>query len=159
MAIGKAQVRAATRDDVAFLRDKLRLSDQLEILASSGLEPGEALARSFELSSSVWTGTIHGAPFVMFGVAAPSIMSATGAPWLLGTDDVEREGHAVAKRSRHYVREMQQGYSLLENYTDDRHTSAHHWLRWCGFHMEPPEPWGVKGLPFRRFWLKGKLNV
>jgi hypothetical protein len=157
MATDKTHVRASSWYDVVFLRTRLRVSDQLEIAAASGLDPARALERSFEMSSQVWTGWANGAPFVMFGVATASLLSPVGVPWLLGTDDVEREGHAVAKRSRQYVGEMQGSYTLLENYTDNRHASAHRWLRWCGFQMEEPAPWGVQGLPFRRFWLKGKI--
>jgi hypothetical protein len=158
MATGRVAVRIATWADVKSLQGRLRASDKLEIAATSGADPDYALARSFEMSLSAWTGTVCDEPFIMFGVAAPSIMSSTGAPWLLGTDAVEREGVAVAKRSWQYVEEMRKGFFMLENHTDDRHTSAHRWLRWCGFHMEEPAPWGVQGLPFRRFWMDGLLG-
>ena len=104
-----------------------------------------------------WTGCYDGQPFVIFGVASASILSSIGTPWLVGTDDIETRGAvAVAKRSRHYVNRMREGYDLLENYTDDRHVSAHRWLKWCGFHIEEPRPYGAEGLPFRRFWIEGK---
>lgn len=153
MAKDRATVRAARLEDAIFLQDKLRESDILEIAASTGRRPAQALSLSFSTSEKVWTGCIDDIPFLIFGVSSTSVMSPVGVPWLLGTDAIDREGIAVAKRSRHYVGEMRKGFLSLENYTDNRHKSAHRWLRWCGFHMDDPKPWGVLNLPFRRFWL------
>ncbi len=155
--IDRIEVRPSVFADVRALQGKLRESDCLEIAACSGRDPDKALAEGFLASSKVWTGLVEGMPVSMFGVAAPSLLSPVASPWLLGTDAFDGEGIAIAKRSRHYVREMRKGFALLENYTDDRHTIAHRWLFWCGFQVDEPQPWGVMGLPFRRFWMPGLI--
>lgn len=153
MATIKYTVRASVPDDAAFLRGKLRAADYAEVLASSGRSADEMLLESLSYSRKAWTGCVWGVPFVMFGVAARSRLSLRGTPWLLGTEQVDNAGLAVVRRSRHTVAEMLAEFPMLENFTDDRHKSAHQWLRWSGFLLDEPAPWGVGGLPFRRFHL------
>ena len=43
---------------------------------------------------------------------------------------------------------------MLLNFVDNRNIKAQNWLRWLGFTLEEPEPHGVAGLPFRRFWMR-----
>jgi len=46
------------------------------------------------------------------------------------------------------------GYSHLENWVDARNTKAINWLRWLGFTVHDPVPFGVAGLPFHRFDMR-----
>ncbi len=140
--------------DARFLQGKLRLADYEEVFASHGRDADASLIKGVEDSFMAWTAVADGQPFLLFGVAAPSSLSTTGVPWALGTDTTNRVGIAVVRQSRHYVKEMKRHFYRLENHTDDRHKVAHRWLRWCGFTIEEPEPWGVMGLPFRRFWME-----
>lgn len=150
----KYTTRPAVLADAQFLRGKLRVADYAEVKAVAGENADDSLMRCFDVSRAVWVGCVHEQPILIFGVASYSRMNFVGSPWLLGTDEVEKIGIAVVRRSRHYVRQMLQFYPMLENYTDDRHTAAHKWLRWCGFELEEPAPFGVEGIPFRRFHLE-----
>ena len=49
---------------------------------------------------------------------------------------------------------MAGGYTWLVNWVDDRNTCAIRWLKWMGFTIHEPEPYGVANLPFRRFDMK-----
>lgn len=143
-----------TVDDVPCLLGRLRQSDEDEVQAAMGITADEALTRSVEISTLAWIGFNGDRAVLAFGVGATSFFCRQGSPWMLGTDEVEAVGLAVVRNSRHYVRKMLAQHPFLENYTDDRHTSAHAWLKWCGFTMEAPAPYGVAQLPFRRFWME-----
>lgn len=129
----------------------MRQADRDEIWASSRSLPVEALVGGFNGSSHVWTGLVGGEPICMFGVAPVSLLSGAGRPWMLGTDGVERHQVAFLRRCRPCVAAMRSVYDSLENWVDERNAVAHRWLRWLGFRLEDPQPWGVDGELFRRF--------
>jgi hypothetical protein len=76
-----------------------------------------------------------------------------GVPWLVGTTLMEQNEFVFIRENRRQFRQFMDLYRLLVNYVDDRHDAAKRWLRWLGFTLEPPEPYGHAGLPFRRFYM------
>ena len=63
-----AHYREATEQDVQELSEKMREADAIEVMASNGLTPLEALTQGFELSESL--AIIHKDELIgMFGVA------------------------------------------------------------------------------------------
>jgi len=56
-----------------------------------------------------------------------------------------------------WVRRQSEKFSLLYNYVDARNVKSIKWLRWLGFQLDEPAPYGVRGLPFHRFELRGKV--
>lgn len=152
--MAKVRVVPATEEHVDFLKGRLRQSDIDECEASVGMGPDEALVYSFSVSQRAWTALVGDKPILMFGVAAWSLVSKVGAPWLLGTDDIEKHKVGVAIHSRPCVAEMAKGFELLENWVDTRNKISIKWLKWCGFKVDEAGPFGTSGLPFHRFWLK-----
>lgn len=152
--VGDYVVREATVEDADLLIGRLRQSDHDEVRAAMGISADEGLVLSLRLSTMAWIGLNAGRAVVAFGVSPRSLYRQEGIPWLLGTDEIDRVGMGVLRKSRHFTQKMLDRYGYLENYTDDRHKSAHDWLRWCGFTIEEPERYGVARLPFRRFWMK-----
>ena len=146
----------ATEAHVENLKGRLRESDIQEIRASSGRNPDFSLEMSWRLSPLCWaaekqdkqgTRTIS-----IFGASRISLLSEKGIPWMLGSEELNGAGLEVGRCSRQYVLEMKRHFRLLENYIDARQKRSIRWLQWCGFHVEPAEPYGVLGLPFHRFW-------
>ncbi len=133
---------------------KLRRCDIEEIKASSSLPPIDAMRRSFEKSPLCWTALKDGKPIAMFGAACQSVMSVHGSPWMLGSDGLTRAVIGIGRFSRYYVARMKQRFSILENYIDARQTRSIRWLKWCGFNVDKPEPIGLHGEPFHRFWMQ-----
>ena len=133
----------------------LKQADLDEISASSGKSSIDALLSGFGPNAKVWSFAKRGRVILMFGVNSGSATSPIGVPWLLGSELGRLDRLAVLSRSRQYVEEMRKGYLVLENWTDKRHRESHNWLRWMGFTLESPLPWGVRGLPFNRFWMPG----
>ncbi|MDD2709803.1 MAG: hypothetical protein PHV34_17610 [Verrucomicrobiae bacterium] len=142
--------------DVLSLKGALRKSDRMEVEACSGQNPSRALEQSWERSEMSWAGRAkhngEWSTWGILGVARLSMCSSTGVPWMLGSDEMNRNLLRIGRSSKYYVDVMLQHYSQLENYIDARQTRSIKWLKWCGFRVEPAHPFGVKGLPFHRFW-------
>ena len=135
----------------------LRRADAEEIWAFTGLSPAFAVAWSIAHSKNAWTALLDGKPAVVFGVgeSAPGTGSATlGIPWLVATDDVERYPVKFYRESKSLMAKIKEGYDCLTNWVDARNVLSIRWLRWLGFAIEEPEPWGAYGLMFCRFWWK-----
>jgi hypothetical protein len=58
------------------------------------------------------------------------------------------------EHSRETIHLLRRVYGPLENWVDARNRLAIRWLRWCGFEIEAPAPYGPHELPFCRFSMK-----
>lgn len=141
----------ATEEHCALVASRVRESDRDEIWAAARIGPYEAMTKGVLYSSRAWAGIINGDTVCVFGVCPESIVSTTGTPWMIGTDLIERHQFAFVRHCRPRVREMLTMYDRLVNYVDDRNRLAIRWLRWLGFEIGSPQPYGYYGLPFRRF--------
>lgn len=132
----------------------LRSADLLEISASSGQEPLEAILNGNRRSDRSAVALVDGLPVCVMGVGRLSSLSEVGVPWMLGTADLDRYAVTLMKMAPGALDEMKAGYGRLENYVDARNTRSIRWLKRLGFAFEDPAPFGVAGLPFHRFWME-----
>lgn len=146
--------RHAQPDDIYLIAQRMRRDDRNEVMASHGLMPEAAMRISYQTSSWIRTGTIDGEPFCMFGVCPLSALSTVAAPWLLGTDRIREVKREFLRHNLELIPEMSKGFCRLENWVDVRNTMSVRWLKWLGFAIMPPEPFGVFGLPFHRFTME-----
>jgi hypothetical protein len=144
----------STLEDAEYLGARLRQSDIDEVTASTGKDPGIAIKEAFLRSCMCWTAFKNGKPAAIWGAASSSALSSFGSPWMLGSDELNRSAIEIGRASRYYVMRMKQRFAILENYVDARQTKSIRWLRWCGFTLENPEPYGVLGLNFHKFWME-----
>ena len=146
-------VRQSCAEDPVLLAPYLRQADRNEVEAASGATPLEALRQGYELSTDPRTVHENGYPIAMFGVSA--LGRGVGAPWLLGSGQVEVNWFTFVRRSRDEFAKLRAGWRLLTNFIDERNTLHHRWIRWLGFEMvERVERYGKGGLPFWRFELR-----
>lgn len=150
----RAQVVGALSEHVEPIAQNARAADFAELLAAGGVSPSEAMLMGLSTSTAARTGLIDGEPVCMFGISPASLLTGVGVPWMIGTDRLERYQFAFLRRCRGELMDMGQGYTWLVNWVDDRNTCAIRWLRWLGFTIHDPEPYGVALLPFRRFDMK-----
>ena len=148
-------IRPARAEDVARLGPKLREIDCREIRALSGQEPEEALAFSFERSAKVFSAvTGDGEIIQMWGVGAVGpLVGFVGMPWPLASDLLERPEVAreFIRQSRPYARDLEEGFSRLENRVHADNRLAIRWLKWLGYSFaDRPERWN--GENFYLFW-------
>jgi hypothetical protein len=131
---------------------RMRQADRDEVFAASGRSPARALAFSLRKSTAAWTGMVDGRPEVMFGVGDINVLASVGAPWLLGTDAVERNRVAFLRISVEWRAQLLRRYSTLRNVVDERNHVSIRWLRWLGFTLS--EPMEVNGFTFRLFEMR-----
>lgn len=155
----RVDIRPANLDDAHYIGHFVRPADLQEHRAASGRHPYFAMQRGLEEGSVAMTGTIDGTPVCMWGVRRESLLNNIGIPWMVGTVALDSNAMLFLRRCRKPVLELLGGYDMLVNYVDERNTRAIEWLRFCGFEIGEPEPYGVAGLPFHKFWMKGDCNV
>jgi hypothetical protein len=143
-----------TEEHIASIAPRMRDADVEEVRAASGRSPDNALRHSLQMSEIAWTVTFDGMPELMFGCGTVDILNNIGAPWLLGTDAVERNRRHFLGGSRYWIQQMQNRWQLLRNVVDDRNAASKRWLAWLGFTLKDPEPYGYERLPFRVFEMK-----
>ena len=153
------EIDEITDADIDAIAENMRLDDKLETWASCRMLPLDVVRLSVAGSSLSKVGRVDGKPVVVFGVGSPGLLSAKGVPWMLAIEGFEKYAIAFLRRCRKGVREMAQDYEVLENWVDDRNTTSIKWLKWMGFKMDDPVPYGISQKPFRRFYMKGLLDV
>ena len=151
--MGRTEVRIepARAEHIALLAPVTREPDRQEVWASSRSTPEQALVRGLSVSSQAWTVFFDDEVAAMWGVAPVSLLSDTGAPWLLSSPAVDRHPLAFLRHSRALVDDLHEGYAVLRNYVDARYTVCIRWLRGLGFTIGPAIPVGVDGMPFHPF--------
>lgn len=130
----------------------MRQADRDEVAAASGKTPAEALVYSLRKSSVAYTALVNGVPEVMFGVGDINILAGVGAPWLLGTEAVERHYVAFLRGSVKWRNQLLRRYPVMRNFVDDRNKAAKRWLKWLGFTFSDPVE--MNGHAFRLFELR-----
>lgn len=136
------------------LATHMRVPDKQEAWAAMHHSPAMAILYSLEASKNSLTGLADGRVVCMFGVGSATVLSLTGVPWLLATKELENHGRAFIRRNKRELLKMSRGYNLLRNYVDARNLVSIRWLRWLGFTVLPPEPFGVEELPFHPFEMR-----
>lgn len=149
----------ATGKHALWVALNMRKEDRAEAWASHGLRPLEALERSLWSLGPTTALLLDGEAAAMFGVGRTSLASPVGFPWMLGTNALVKNARRLLPESRRWVDEKRRGYALLTNFVDARNLSAVKWLKWLGFTVFPPEPYGWLNLPFHRFEMTGSSNV
>lgn len=147
-------LRPATVDDIWWVASRLRAADlaELQALHGTGVDVQRVLWRAVRVSDIGMAAIAPGGePIALCGVAPVSLVSGEGSPWMLGTDQVERQARAAVVIGRHLVTEWAQQYRLLQNWVDARNRVSVRWLARIGFTIHPAEPYGAQHLPFHRF--------
>lgn len=151
------QIVSATQDLINKLKGNLRKADQKEVMAVSGQTADEGMQMGFEQSVYCWVGIFEGKPFCAFGVV-PYNHGMIGSVWLLATDDIRKIKVGVLKQSKKYINKMLTPFLMLENRVDVRNILSINWLKWCGFIIEDPKPYGIEGRMFHYFHLVNEVK-
>ncbi len=148
------EIRRCRGRDIRSLRGKLRAEDVLEISRRSGRDPYAVLVYSYRHSDEVYVGLVNSEIACVWGVAQESLLAENASIWLLSTPVMERAPVAIARRTRSELHKLLRRYRSLGNYVDSQYVRCVRWLRWLGFTLEAPEPVGVRGELFSRFYIK-----
>jgi hypothetical protein len=154
------KVRLAGEEDAALLEPLLRDADRQELEAASGpdvlgqLQEAVRFSRG-RLGRMAFVAELEGEAIALFGFVPAGALSEAAHPWLVGTDTLNRVPGMLTRLSRSYCSAVLGEYPVLVNYVDVRHEASVRWLSRLGFELQPPEPFGVAGLPFHRFEMRG----
>lgn len=147
-------IRDARAEDADTLLREMRACDRRECEAMAGEMSEFVLRYTLGASLAAWAAEQDGRLVAVFGVTPISLVNGIGAPWMLGTDRLDRLPRAVMSRARGYIARMLAICPHLINHVDARNTRSLRLLRWLGFEIFPAEPFGVAGLPFHRFEMR-----
>lgn len=147
-----------TPDHIQFIADNMREADRIEVMASHGHTPMEALQAGLKRTGFTTIVTVNDEPCVMFGLVRLDLLSCEGTPWLLGTENALKYRREFLIQTPKVIAEMLTICPKLVNYVHSKNTVSIRWLRKLGFILEEPVPYGVAGELFHRFHLE-KENV
>lgn len=146
------QIIPARASHIRTIARRMRKADVDEVFAASGHSPSKAMTFSLRKSSHAWTALIDGRPEVMFGVGDINILAGIGAPWLLGTDAVEKHYVAFLRNSVGFRDQLLRRYPVMRNFVDERNKASKRWLAWLGARLS--DPIEINGQAFRLFELR-----
>jgi ribosomal protein S18 acetylase RimI-like enzyme len=121
--------------------------------AAFGASPVRALKTGLAGSHMVWTALVNERPVAMLGVAAVSLIDGIGHPWMLGTEEVYRQGRTMMRLYPVYFGQMKARFPRMENHVHRDNDKARRLIRRLGFQFEP-EAHTVGGEPMVRFFLE-----
>ncbi len=147
-------IRKCRAADIRKLKNNLREEDNRELRKASGHHPYYALVMTYRKSEETWVGMIDGEIACVWGVFHDSVLGKTARIWLLSTAVMEKAPIRVARFTKAWLTKLLKKYDILENYVDDEYTKCKKWLKWLGFTIEDPEPFGAELAPFCHFYIK-----
>ena len=154
MATVKYEVVPATREHAIELAKNMREADKREAWAIAHLSPEEATLCVVHASRDAQAGLADGEVVCLFGIEQDPENENVGAPWLLTSHSIEKYAWEFLHRSIDWMKEAKQDYRTLRNYVDVRNTVSIRWLRWLGFDIKEPKPFGADQMLFHLFEMK-----
>jgi hypothetical protein len=148
---------------VGPLAHNLRAIDRIEAEAM-GQSPKNALRIGLRRSLSVFTAVGGGnTPLAMLGVVPLSLMGGSGLVWMVGTDDLYRQGRALLTLGPRVIGHWLETFERLENVVSTRNDRAIRLLVRWGFDVggEVETHGGVDFIPFSlsRGAIQGKARA
>lgn len=133
-----------------YIAQHLRQADVAEVRLSHGVDGAEAVFESW-LSSEICRCivTSDGEPVGLTGVCGDRI-------WLLGTEGLtatRARRLQLCHQGRNWVEYcLEQAGVPLGNHVYSKNRASVRWLKWLGFEVGTPEPFGPSAALFHPFW-------
>jgi hypothetical protein len=139
----------ATREHAE--RIVLRPGDARELAALGIADPAGRLAESIQ--RSLWSNAyvIDGEVAALVGLAARTVLSGEGIPWLITGRPVDGHKKLFLRETRAGVERMRATFPVLRNIVHAEYHQTVRWLRWLGFEVLEPQPTGPLRQPFSVF--------
>ena len=146
-------ISPATIEQAIDLGPRLRQADVQEVKAACGMDAADALFEAVKNAKRSDAWCKDGKVIAISGVTDSGVDNATGVVWMLTSDEMEQSPKNFMIDTRGYVQDLLKTYAILFNFVDNRNIKAQRWLKWLGFQLGDPQPFGVDQLPFRPFWI------
>lgn len=134
-----------------YIAENMRPSDKREMYYLSAMTPASAVVATMATAVKSYTALVDDVPALMWGISRRSFISSVGVPWLLGTPVAEEHQYKFGRETLTYFKEMASLFPVMENYALAENKRAIRWIKWAGFDIEEPKPYGVFGAEFVRF--------
>lgn len=128
-------LRPAQVEDIAIIVASARSADVIE-MKRLGTTVEKCMVDGMRVSDWTAVGCWNGEPVCMFGVAPISVLGGLGAPWMVGTETLEKMEKGFLRGSRNVVKAMLMTYPGLMNVIDVENVRAIKWLHWLGFRFD-----------------------
>ena len=148
-----------TQELVEAIAADMRQADADEVWASNRNTPIEALMKGWEISNYTTVVTVNDEPCVMIGLAIRDILSGSGVPWLLGTENALKYKRQFITQVPAVISEMLDICPRLYNYVHVKNKVSIKWLKLIGFTLEDPLPCGPNNELFYKFYLESLICV
>ena len=139
---------------VSIVADTMRQADIDEVAASHGHAPLKALQAGLKVSDFVVAVVIDDDPVAIFGLSKCNPITGSGVPWLLSSESALKHKREFLLQSPKVIEQMLEICPYLFNFVHIENRTSIRWLRWLGFAIEDPQPFGKKRQMFHRFYLK-----
>jgi len=159
--LGKPRLENATIEHAEIIGSiGLRTADMQELYRSTGNPSAkENLLNSLRASYTAKTAFVDNEPVAMFGVALTDVFTLEGCIWLLATEKAADYWLSFGKISREFIDKAKDSHSRLFNYVDAENTISINWLKWLGFNIHEPQPYGFSRTPFHYFEWRSDICV
>ena len=138
---------------VSMMKRHLRMEDEREMMGW-GISANKGLWCSYKESLIRRTAMIDGEPAAMWGVRS-TLLGNVGDIWLQTTPAVRWVSPLkFARVYQDQVYKMLNVFKRLENWVDNDYDGAVRLLDISGFSLGEPEPVGVNGHLYRKFWIE-----
>lgn len=143
-----------TVEIIQHIADNMRAEDAAEVWASHRHTPMQALSAGMKLSDYTVVVCVDDVPCAILGLVIHDILTGSGVPWLLSTEDALKHKREFLKQSPPVIQEMLSICPRLFNHVHIENRISIRWLKWLGFTIDAPQPSGFDGELFHRFHLE-----
>lgn len=153
MAEPSFKVVTATPELLARVVKDVRQADVDELWATAHLTPAEVLELAARYND-IFIAMADDEVLCAFGVVPLSILGGVGSPWMFGTTHLAKHAKRFLRRCKPGLDAVLGRWPTLRGFVDVRNKASIRWLKWLGFKLSAPEPFGPFGLPFHHFILE-----
>ena len=142
------------REHMEELAHTMRAADVRECWAMNHFAPLDALKHSMYYTNSPKTGLYNGKVICIYGVGKITYLSKEGIPWMLTSNLVDTHYREFLRRGEGLIIDMKKEAAVLLNMVDARNYKSIRWLKWLGFTIHDPVPFGPDGMLFHPFIME-----
>ena len=143
-----------TTEMVESIAADMRQADADEVWASNHHTPLESMMKGWEMSDFSTVVMGDGEPLVMIGLVKRDMLTGSGVVWMLGANKSLKYKKEFFRQTKPVIDEMLTICPRLCNMVHSKNTVSIQWLKWLGFTIDDPTPYGPVGELFHRFHLE-----
>jgi hypothetical protein len=138
--------------DLTHIAAHMRADDVREIMSASGRDPRASLAEASK--TDCYIVEADGSPVIACGKRTVNVAAGIYSVWMLGVEGTEKYLREYLRHSWPVFRLITEGCRYLYNYVHVRNTTAVRYLKFMGFTLLKPVPYGIKGDMFYPFIME-----